>query len=125
MRNISRLVRVSGLIAFASMMAASVVTAELQKKPKAAPKPDPKLIAAGIKVYKANNCAACHLIKDQGGKTGPDLTHIAKGKTDKWMGEKIRDPKKATPGSAMPAYNEEAINAKELKSLVAYLMSLK
>lgn len=37
---------------------------------------DPALIARGEKIYAEKKCAACHLIKGAGGKTGGDLTEM-------------------------------------------------
>ena len=82
--------------------------------------------AAGRKVYEANGCKACHVVgTDKGGKTGPDLTHVAKTRKADYLTGMVRNPKKANPKSAMPAYGPDKINDSQLKSLVAYLSSLK
>ena len=108
------------LIGSASLSPAS---ADKQKKPAAAP--SKAAVDAGKKVYMANGCAACHKIKDQGGATGPDLTKI--GKT--WKPDKlalvVREPKKLKKDALMTPYPPDKISDKELKSLVAYLSSLK
>jgi mono/diheme cytochrome c family protein len=91
-------------------------------------KPQPKtnpLVAQGKKVYDANGCAACHAIAGKGGKSAPDLTRIGREHKADWLGVQIRDPRKNTPGSSMPAYGPEQISDKDLKALVAYLSSLK
>lgn len=82
--------------------------------------------AAGKKVYAANGCKACHVIgADKGGKTGPELTHVGKTKKADYLMAKVRTPKKANPKSTMPAYPADKINDKDLKDLVAYMVSLK
>lgn len=85
----------------------------------------PALIAEGKKVYAAQGCAACHLIGDKGGKTGPDLTKVGKtAKVDR-LTQAIRDPKKLDPKNIMPAYGPDKIDAKQFKGLIAYMLSLK
>jgi len=91
------------------------------------PAPSKADIAAGSKVFMANGCTACHVIGDKGGKTGPELTKI--GADKKWPPSKlsavIRDPKKLNAAAKMPAYGPDKITDKELKTLVAYMQSLK
>jgi cbb3-type cytochrome oxidase cytochrome c subunit len=83
-------------------------------------------IAKGRKIYEANGCKACHVVgEDKGGKTGPDLTHVAKTRKPDWMSAQIRNPKKFDPKSAMPAYPADKIADAQLKTLVAYMSSLK
>src|ERR1051326_103256 len=65
-------------------------------KPAASAAPSAAQIAAGRKVYEANGCKACHVVgDDKGGKTGPDLTHVAKTRKPDWMAAQVRNPKKA------------------------------
>src|SRR5438876_8799923 len=108
--------------------AASLVSAGPQhKKPvkPAAASANAAQIAAGKKVYDANGCAACHMIGGKGGKTGTVLDSVGKTRNADFIVVAIREPKKHVATSAMPAYNDEKIDAKQLKSLVAYLLSLK
>ena len=114
----------SGVILFGAM---TLTAAAPQKKKPTKPNggSSAALIAQGKKVYAANNCAACHVIGDKGGKTGPALTHIGKEKKADWLTTQIRDPKKNKPTGLMPPFGEDKINAKSLKVLVAYLGSLK
>ncbi len=111
------------------LLGASTLDASAQgkkKKPGAQPAASAaKLAAAGKKVYNANGCTACHAIGDKGGKTGPDLTTIGADHKADWLADKIRDPKKATPDSLMPAYPEDKISGKDLKAVVAYMLTLK
>ena len=83
------------------------------------------LIAAGKKVYDGNGCAACHMIGAKGGKTGPEVSHVGKTRKADWLTTQIREPKKNKPEGTMPGYDAEKINAKDIKALVAYLVSLK
>src|SRR5262249_25532778 len=97
-------------------------TASGQKKSKKPAPARPAPSADGKKVYDAQGCAACHVVGDKGGKTGPELTHIGKTKKSADLEKIIRDPKKDNPKALMPAYGEDKIDAKKLKALVAYLL---
>jgi cytochrome c oxidase subunit 2 len=92
------------------------------QKPSKSPSP---LVAAGKLVYDKNACSACHAIAGKGGKSGPDLTHAGKGKSAAWMIVQIRTPRKHHPSGMMPAYGPDRIADKDLKALVAYMLSLK
>ena len=85
-------------------------------------KPDPAQIAAGKKVYDANNCGGCHKIGETGGVAGPELTKVGASPqhTAKWLTEAVIHPK----SPSMPPYDDK-IKGKDLTALVAYLSSLK
>lgn len=114
----------SGLILLGAVTLTAVPSSGQKKKP-AKPAPASKLIAEGKKVYEKNGCATCHVIKGQGGKTGPDLTTVGKEHKADWLTKQIRDPKQFKADSLMPAYGADIISDKDLKALVAYLVSLK
>ena len=123
-------IALSSLVLFGAVSMTTAAPGQKGKKPAAKPAsgaPSKEAIAAGAKIYKANGCAACHKIGDAGGALGPDLSKI--GADKKWPAAKleavIRDPKKAIKSEKMPAYPADKISDKELKSLVAYLGSLK
>src|SRR5947209_4919411 len=61
----------------------------------AVPDMSPASIADGTAVYQKNGCTACHTISGKGGKTGPELTHVAKTKKPDFLMKFIRDPKKS------------------------------
>ncbi|HSV73332.1 MAG TPA: c-type cytochrome [Chthonomonadales bacterium] len=105
-------------------LACSVIplSAKGQRK---APKPSAAVLAAGKTVYAKHACAACHAIAGTGSKAGPDLTRTGRGRTAAWMTLVIRDPKKLFPRGTMPAYGSDRIPDKDLKALVAYMLSLK
>jgi cytochrome c oxidase subunit 2 len=90
-------------------------------------------IAAGQQVFLSKPCAACHAIRgtSASGTTGPDLTHVGgrkyiaaglfettRGSLAAW----IADPQTLKPGNNMPLV---PLNAEELRSVSAYLASLK
>ena len=132
--------RSSQAAGFAALIASLLLIASVgmsgaspgQKKKKSAPakpaagKADPAQIADGKKVYLAQGCKACHVVNnDSGGKTGPDLTKEGAKRKPDWLAAQTRNPKKFDPKSVMPAYGPDKIDDKHLKSLVAYLASLK
>jgi mono/diheme cytochrome c family protein len=124
-----------GVMAFGSLLTTAALAGEPQTKKKpptkgknkpATKKPDNKaLIAEGRKVYEANGCQNCHAVAGKGAKSGPDLTKIAADSKHnaKWMEEAITNPKVHNPSATMPAF--DSIKGKELKALVAYMLSLK
>src|SRR3954470_6203558 len=90
-------------------------------------------IAAGQQIFLSRSCAACHAIRGTPatGTTGPDLTHVGgrkyiaaglfettRGSLAAW----IADPQTLKPGNNMPMV---PLNADELRSVSAYLASLK
>jgi cytochrome c oxidase subunit II len=90
-------------------------------------------IAAGREIFLSKPCAACHSIRgtSANGTTGPDLTHvggrkyIAAGLLETTRGSLaawIADPQTIKPGNNMPMV---PLSAEELRSVSAYLASLK
>jgi cytochrome c oxidase subunit 2 len=90
-------------------------------------------VISGQKAFMAKQCAACHTIRGTSayGTTGPDLTHvggrkyIAAGLLETTRGSLaawIADPQTLKPGNNMPMV---PLNAEELRSISAYLASLK
>jgi cytochrome c oxidase subunit 2 len=90
-------------------------------------------IAAGRQIFLSKPCAACHSIRgtSANGTTGPDLTHVGgrkyiaaglfettRGSLAAW----IADPQTVKPGNNMPMV---PLSAEELRSVSAYLASLK
>ena len=117
-----------GATLFVAVAVTSAAPGQKKKPSKLAPSAAPTAadIAKGRKIYEANGCKACHVVgEDKGGKTGPELTHVAKTRKPDWMSAQVRDPKKFDPKSAMPAYGADKIDDKQLKTLVAYMSSLK
>ena len=90
-------------------------------------------VISGQKAFMAKQCAACHTIRgtSASGTSGPDLTHvggrkyIAAGLLETTRGSLaawIADPQTLKPGNNMPMV---PLNAEELRSISAYLASLK
>lgn len=77
---------------------------------------------AGWKIYKAKNCRNCHVIKTTGGKSGPNLTHVASKRDEKFLIELLKNPKALSKKSRMP---QPRLDDKQIKYLVEYLKTLK
>ena len=79
---------------------------------------------AGLAVYNANGCAACHMIGGVGATgPGPNLTNEAdKDRGVEWQIGHLRVPSDFTPGSSMPAYNN--LPDEDLQSLAVFLEGL-
>ena len=132
MRSNSMAIAVAAITGTLLLATFAVTTAEAgqkkktKKPPTATGTPTKAMIDEGKKVYLANGCKACHVIgDDKGGKTGPELSHVAKTRKPDWMFAQVRDPKKFDPKSTMPAYGTDKITDSKLKSLVAYMSTLK
>jgi mono/diheme cytochrome c family protein len=84
------------------------------------------LIAAGKGVFNSNGCARCHAVGGEGGRQGPDLTHVGAEAehTADWIVAHVKNPRTHNPRSRMPNF-EGKINDKDLLALGAYLSSLK
>jgi uncharacterized membrane protein/mono/diheme cytochrome c family protein len=89
-----------------------------------APPVDAQLVATGQKLYEESRCQNCHRIDGKGRTNGPDLTKVGQRLPDiNWHIEHLKNPQKVRPDSTMPSY--EDLSPEELKSLSAYLVSLK
>jgi nitric oxide reductase subunit C len=80
--------------------------------------------AEGARLFVLQGCQSCHMINGEGGKVGPDLSHIGSREPDlSWHIKHLKDPASVHPGSAMPAFGQ--LSEKELDELAEYLVSLK
>jgi nitric oxide reductase subunit C len=83
---------------------------------------------SGPAVYQDKSCYACHVINGQGGRSGPDLSHIATqpydglGNTPESIAKYLENPRAQKADALMPAI---PMSAAERDALVQYLMSLK
>jgi cytochrome c oxidase subunit 2 len=105
----------------------------LQAQRQTAPAPSTPEQQQGLQVVERGPCALCHTVRGTGagGRTAPDLTHLAtrstiaagtapntRGHLAGW----IADPQHLKPGAKMPA---TGLSAEELHAIVAYLETLK
>ena len=83
-----------------------------------------QVLSRGQQIYQSQGCSNCHNINGIGGTSGPELTHVgASGKDVAWHMKHLKDPRSVVPTSAMPPYG--SLSDDELKSLAAYLVTLK
>lgn len=75
----------------------------------------------GRSAYTSYNCKQCHVIGEEGGKIGPDLTYVGFRKNAAFLDLWLKDPRAWQTGTKMPAFGyTEGVR----KDLVAYLSSL-
>jgi mono/diheme cytochrome c family protein len=72
----------------------------------------------------ARFCVGCHVIDGEGGKDGPDLSHIGAKRDAAFIERVIADPEAVNPDAEMPAFRKR-LNDAELSAIAAYLASLK
>jgi mono/diheme cytochrome c family protein len=83
----------------------------------------------GAQVFASASCGGCHTLAaaKSGGQTGPNLDEVLPGQSAAMVHKSIVDPNAdITPGYAagvMPGEYETSLTSKELKDLVAYLIS--
>ncbi len=90
--------------------------------------------ARGKQLFRQLDCARCHLIDGDGGRLGPDLSHIGTGAADREAGISAEDYIRESilsPGSyIVPGYNDvmprglaRRLSQSDLDALVLYLAS--
>jgi len=95
------------------------------------PAPSSASAQAGQRVFASSGCTACHAVGGTGGRTGPDLTHVASRRTlaagtvplDRTrVAAWILDPQRYKPGTTMPTV---PLQPRDLDAVTDYLMELK
>ena len=105
----------------------------LQGQRQTAPPPATPEQQQGLEVVEGGPCALCHTVRGTaaGGRTAPDLTHVATRRTIAagtapntrgYLAGWIADPQHLKPGAKMPA---TGLSAEELQAVLAYLETLK
>src|SRR5262249_49474877 len=56
----------------------------------------------GIAVYQRSGCASCHVVKGEGGTTGPELSTIGVQRGPEYLKQAILDPAAALPHGSQP-----------------------
>ena len=105
----------------------------LQGQRQTAPPPATPEQQHGLEVVERGPCALCHTVRGTaaGGRTAPDLTHLATRSTIAagtapntrgYLAGWIADPQHLKPGAKMPA---TGLSAEELQAVLAYVETLK
>ena len=74
-------------------------------------------VAQGAQLFNAKGCQYCHAVDGQGGKRGPDLTHVTSRLTQDAITIRILNG-----GGNMPAYGGN-LTPDELNAIIAFLQS--
>jgi mono/diheme cytochrome c family protein len=79
---------------------------------------------AGLKLFLANPCLNCHMIKGTGGSIGPNLTNegTKPGHDKAWQIRHLKCPSCVDKGSSMPAFNN--FTPQEYDQLATFLTGL-
>jgi ubiquinol-cytochrome c reductase cytochrome b subunit len=81
----------------------------------------PQFAVEGAALFEKNRCAVCHAVNGAGGKIGPALNGLSAHRTEAWVQDHFRDPKKMSPGTSMPAY---PFTQADMQNMVSYLFTL-
>lgn len=79
------------------------------------------LVIQGRRLYTYVRCQYCHRIKGRGGTVGPALDNIGFTRTQEWLADHFRNPRKLSDGSKMP---QVPLKDDQVKALTAYMNSL-
>ncbi len=75
----------------------------------------------GARLFKEERCIYCHRFKARGATIGPDLTDVAKRRSEDWIRDQIRNPRLHNGESGMPPH--EYLSGREIDAIVKYLKS--
>ena len=68
----------------------------------------------------AENCAACHKIKGEGGDMAPDLSLIGTARDKNYIKRYVTDPSKISPAATMPGFSGQLTDV-QIEDLARYL----
>jgi cbb3-type cytochrome oxidase cytochrome c subunit len=77
-------------------------------------------IYEGDVLFEKAGCINCHSFKGKGGMVS-DLTAVTQRRSERWIQQKIRNPKKNHPNSRMPEF--EHLSEFEIRAIIRYLKS--
>jgi len=79
-------------------------------------------ILRGQNVFITNKCSRCHSIEGNGGRMGPDLSHVGSRRETTWLQTFLTDPRSVIPQGKQPPFKG---TDQEREDLVTYLSSLR
>ncbi len=80
------------------------------------------VILRGQDVFHTYKCIRCHSLEGNGGRVGPDLSHVGSYREAAWLGEFLKDPRSLIPQGKQPPFKGTDL---EREALAAYLSSLR
>ena len=72
----------------------------------------------------AHRCIGCHVVDEDGGTEGPDLSHVGSKHDAGFLRRLIADPEAVNPNAEMPSF-ERRLSSDQLDAIAAYLASRK
>lgn len=85
------------------------------------PEAEEEMMALGEELFAEFGCIACHRIGDEGGRLGPDLTHVGFMLQPQFIYRWIRNPKAFKPHTRMPNLG---LNEADALAVTLYLSTL-
>jgi len=81
----------------------------------------PDKIVEGAMIYQQQQCGTCHIVNGVGVQLGPALNGVAGRRSKQWIEVQIRNPKRHSDETMMPAYS---LIPRDMDGLIEYLTSL-
>jgi len=90
----------------------------------AAPAPAPSSGVRSAAIVYGRFCATCHTLDGEGGKQGPELSHVGAMHDAMWLRQWISDPTTIKADANMPAFGDRLDDA-QMTAIVDYLADRK
>ena len=81
-----------------------------------------RLTEEGRRLVAAKGCSGCHVIAGRGGTVGPSLDDLFARRDERYVRQKIVDPRLDNPTSVMPDF---ALSRAQAEAIVAYLRTVR
>jgi mono/diheme cytochrome c family protein len=81
----------------------------------------PDKVLEGAMTYQQNQCGTCHIVNGIGVQLGLTLSGVAGRRSKQWIEVQIRNPKRHSAETMMPAYN---LSPREMDGLVEFLTAM-
>jgi ubiquinol-cytochrome c reductase cytochrome b subunit len=89
-------------------------------------RPLTSLERAGRGLYRSQHCDDCHVVMDEGGDDGPELTDIGLRHSAGWLHSFIESPERFHGDTTeMPAFGPPTLSHQQVEELAQYLSSLR
>jgi ubiquinol-cytochrome c reductase cytochrome b subunit len=81
----------------------------------------PAAVVEGAMIYQQQQCGMCHIVNGVGVQLGPALNGVAGRRTRAWMEVQIRNPKRHSPETMMPACD---LSSRDMEVVLEYLTAM-